>query len=214
MRAVVCMMVLAIAHAVNAAPIDDALDQALDQARDDDRADAERVADGAPPPPNPAELAAVVGPPIGEVLAAAYAAAGLDHDPSQSWTRRTRLAGLVPWVTVRTGRDNTWEDGDPAVGHETTVEVRATWRLDRLAFDPSELRVATIEASRRRERRRIASRVIRAYFTWRRARAVAIASPRWASHADEAAAELDAMTDDWFGGALARTTQRVRIPDK
>jgi hypothetical protein len=178
------------------------------------------------PPLSAAELAAVPAPPIGEVLAAAYAAAGLDHDPARDWTRRTRLAGLVPWVMVRSGRDSTWQDDDPSVGHETMFEVRATWRLDRLAFDPSELRVASIQSSRRRERRRIASRTIRVYFTWRRARAATEHHPRWRSHADEASAELDAMTDDWFGDAVARAeararthavgdaTQRVRNPDK
>lgn len=132
------------------------------------------------------------GPPVGEVLSAAYAAAGLDRAPSRGWVRRARLGGLVPLVSVRAGRNARWQDIDPDVGRGATVEVRATWRLDRLVFDGRELQVASIEAARRRERRALSGRVIRLYFAWRR-------GPR----AEEAAAELDALTDGWFSEHLA-----------
>jgi hypothetical protein len=154
---------------------------------------------------------AMVAPPIGDVLAAAYRTAGLDRSSARSWTRRSRLAGLMPYLTVRTGRDASWDDdGASGVGHSQVVDVRATWRLDRLVFDGHELQVATIEAARRRERRRLASRVIRAYFTWRRAalRAPAATTPgesAWrGARADEAVAELDALTDGWFSASLLR----------
>jgi len=138
-------------------------------------------------------------PPIGEVLEAAYAAAGLDRDPTKSWIRRARVAGLVPWVTVRTGWDASWRDDEPTdVGRGRTFEVRATWRLDRLVFDGRELQVSSIDAARRRERRRLASGVIRAYFAWRKVTAMATRSARFALAAEAAAAELDALTDGWF----------------
>lgn len=148
----------------------------------------------------------VVGPSIDAVLSAAYAAAGLDHDPADSWIRRARLAGLIPWVTVRTANDTSWQDDHSEVGHGTTVEVRATWRLDRLLFDSHELQVAGIEAARRRERRRLAARVIRAYFTWRRAAGIAFPAgdDRVAIRVAETTAELDALTDGWFSEAIAR----------
>ncbi|MEO8699101.1 MAG: hypothetical protein ABI867_03625 [Kofleriaceae bacterium] len=142
----------------------------------------------------------VRGPAIAEVLTAAYTAAGLARDPTRGWIRRARLAGLVPWLTVRTGRNTSWQDNDPDVDHGMALEVRATWRLDRLVYDGRELQVASIEAARRRERRRLASRVIRSYFTWRRA----VAKPGAAVRADEAAAELDALTDGWFSDTLRR----------
>jgi hypothetical protein len=162
----------------------------------------------------------VRGPAVAEVLTAAYRAAGLDRDPSRGWNARARVAGLVPWITVRTGRDTSWKNTDTDVGHGMVVEVRATWRLDRLVFDGRELQVASVEAARRRERRRLASRVIRAYFAWRRAvertaerpdcdpadPAADPAGRGCASRAalvDEAAAELDALTDGWFSDALA-----------
>ena len=152
----------------------------------------------------PFEEAVPDAPAIRDLVAAAYAASGLDQNPTRSWTRRARVAGLIPWVTLRAAQDTTWQDRDPDLGHQTTLEARATWRLDRLLFDGRELEVASIEASRRRERRRLASRVIRTYFTWLRARSAAAHHIRWASHADEAAAELDALTDGWFTTALAR----------
>src|SRR5690242_4096400 len=64
---------------------------------------------------------AVRGPSVGAVLTAAYAAAGLDRDPAGGWIRRARLAGLVPWITVRTTRDTSWQDDASEVGHSTAL---------------------------------------------------------------------------------------------
>lgn len=144
-------------------------------------------------------------PPVSAVVAAAIRAAGLDHDPGRSFVRRARLAALLPWLTVRAGTNTSWHvDDDPNIGRGTAYEARATWRLDRLAFDGHELQVAAMTAARRRERRRLASRVIKAYFTWRRA-----TMARSGSRADEAAAELDALTDGWFT-EVRRTASETR----
>jgi hypothetical protein len=149
---------------------------------------------------------AVTGPPIRDVLSAAYAAAGLDRDPGRGWIRRARLAGLVPWLTVRTTYDTSWQDAHSEIGHGSGVEVRATWRLDRLVFDGKELQIASIEAARRRERQRLATRVIHAYFAWRGAAVTApgASRARMAARVAEAAAELDVLTDGWFSDELAR----------
>ena len=152
--------------------------------------------------------ARIAGPPAGEVLAAAYRAAGLDRSPTRGWIRRARVAGLIPSVTVRTGRNTSWQDLDPEVDRGTTLEVRATWRLDRLLFEGRELQVASIEAARRRERRQLGGRVVRAYFRWRRLAEAAASQPRWAARAEEAAAELDAFTDGWFSEQLAGGRRR------
>jgi hypothetical protein len=139
-------------------------------------------------------------PPIAEVLDAAYDAAGLDRDPTKSWIRRARVAGLIPWVSVKTGWDQSWHDDEPGdVGRSRTFEVRATWRLDRLLFDGRELQMSSIDMARRRERRKLASRVIRAYFIWRKVMAVAAnGSGRGGLAVEAATAELDAVTDGWF----------------
>jgi hypothetical protein len=150
-------------------------------------------------------------PTVTAVLTAAYATAGLAHDSSRSWTRRARLSGLIPWLTVRTTRDTSWQDDQSEVGHATTLELRATWRLDRLLFDGRELEVATIETARHRERRRLASRVIRAYFAWRRAALAAAGSDDRAQiRLAEATAELDALTDGWFSDELSHPQQRPK----
>ncbi len=142
------------------------------------------------------------GPPIATVVRAAYAAAGLRGAVPGQIAVRARLGGLVPWVSVRTGRDASWHDQDPDVGRGTTLEVRATWRLDRLVFDGRELQVVALEAARRRERRRLATHVIRTYFTWKRSGS--------RSRADEAAAELDALTSGWFSETAQRAASELR----
>ncbi|MFN0250072.1 MAG: hypothetical protein ACKV2T_24525 [Kofleriaceae bacterium] len=85
-----------------------------------------------------------------------------------------------------------------------TVDVRATWRLDRLVFDGRELQVAALEGARRRERRRLAARVIQVYFVWKRAAGAAEIQPRASAIAEEAVAELDDLTDGWFSEEQAR----------
>lgn len=177
--------------------------------------DADADVDVDVPVPGPASAPArVVAPPVHRVIAAATRAAGLDGHPARAWTRRARLGGLVPWISVRTGRNTSWADATPgAIDHGTTVEARATWRLDRLVFDGHELQIASIEAARRRERRRLATHVVRAYFNFLRTADAARRQPRWTSRADEAAAELDALTDGWFSeelGRLRRTASETR----
>jgi hypothetical protein len=146
-------------------------------------------------------------PPIAvdRVVAAAYRAAGIDDDPTSGWRKRTRLAALVPWVTVRDGREAFWRDvDDPTLEYTDIYDVRASWRLDRLVFDPNEIRIEAMNVSRRRERRLVAASVIHTYYEWLALRAAADKSPaRWASRADEIHAELDAMTDGWFSQTLA-----------
>jgi hypothetical protein len=179
---------------------DDAADSSRGRGGDPDERDPEAGAE-APPP---ASAPPVAGPPIAEVLAQAYRAAGLDRSPARGLARRARLAGLIPTLMVRAGRNTRWQDADPDVDRGVAFEARASWRLDRLLFEGRELQIASAEAARRRERRQLASRVIRAYFHWQRTAGAAAASPRWASRAEEAAAELDAFTDGWFTPQLGR----------
>jgi len=170
------------------------------EARDADDGDPDTGAD----PPPPAAARPVTGPPVGEVLVQAYRTAGLDRSRARGLARRARLAGLLPSVTVRAGRNTRWQDAEPDVDRGMAVEARASWRLDRLLFDGRELQIASAEAARRRERRQLASRVIRAYYHWQRTAAAAAGQPRSASRAEEAAAELDALTDGWFTRQLGR----------
>lgn len=196
---IVWMICLALRATAVAAPAGSTGKSAAASTADDPSRDADDLAaaEGAVPEAGGSRLA-VRGPTIGAVLTAAYAAAGLAHDPQDGWIRRARLAGLVPWLTVRTTHDTSWQDDSTAVGHSTGLEVRATWRLDRLVFDGKELQISALETARRRERRRLAARVIRAYFAWRRAASLASDDERVVTRVAETAAELDALTDGWF----------------
>jgi hypothetical protein len=152
-------------------------------------------------------------PPVSDVLAAAYKTAGLDTDLGRSFATRARLAALVPWLSVRTGRDTSWRDNEPDVSRGTTLEVRATWRLDRLVFEGRELQVVSIDAARRRERRKLGQQVVREYFTWKRAaRAVEAGMgdvEGAAARAEEAAAELDDLTGGWFTEQVGSSERRT-----
>ncbi len=135
-------------------------------------------------------------PSLRAATAAAYRVAGIEHDPSPGFARRSRLAALVPWIGARVGQDDTWTDvPDPIIKHMLVYDVRATWHFDRLVFDPNEIRASGIGVTLRRDRRRLALLVSRTYFTWLRAAAAAARAPAWALRADEAAAELAALTD-------------------
>ncbi len=122
-----------------------------------------------------------------EVVAAAIRAAGLAGDPASGWRTRSRLAGLVPQLSARVGQDDTWREvADPTLGHVIAYGISASWRLERLVYDPSELRIATVDVLRRRERRRLAWYVISLYRAWRR------------TQNEDLAAQLDVVTDGWF----------------
>lgn len=212
---VACILALA-SPPVTAHPVDALVDPVSD---DDPSIDLEldlgldSTDDPAPPATRvlPDVHVVVVSPPIERVLRAAYRAAALDGNPAGSWTWRARLTGLVPAVSARTARNTRWHIDDPDIAHGTTIELRATWRLDRLVFDGRELQAAAVDAARRRERRRLAQRVIALYFEWRRAAAMATTNARYLPRAEEAAAQLDALTDGAFSEqvALARSVRSL-----
>jgi hypothetical protein len=144
-------------------------------------------------------------PDAAATVAAAYRAAGLAGDPTPGWRARARLAALVPTISGYAGQRQSWRViEDPTVHQGVGTGVRVAWRLDRLVFDPIELRIATIDTGRRRERRRVAALALRLYYDWLHARAAALHEPRWGTRAAELAAELDALTEGWFSEAAAR----------
>jgi hypothetical protein len=143
-------------------------------------------------PDHPPGVTARIGPDVRDVIAAAIRAAGLAGDPASGWRTRARLSALVPQIGARIGQDETWRDvADPTLSHVVMFDIRASWRLDALVFSPSELRIASVDVLRRRERRRLAWYVISLYRAWRR------------TGNDDLAAQLDVVTDGWFSEHLA-----------
>lgn len=149
-----------------------------------------------------------VAPPVGDVVAAAYRAAAIAGDPTTGWRRRSRWSALIPMISARAGQNQAWRDvDDPTISHGVGLDVRASWRLDELLYDPNESRIAMLDVARRRERRRVASVAIHLYFDWVAARAAADADVRAELDAQEKTAELDALTDGWFSQALANRAE-------
>lgn len=152
------------------------------------------------------ERVVTLAPPIGSVIAAAYRAAGLADDPTRGWRHRSRLASLIPRIGVSIGQNESWRDiTDPTINRGVTGNLRASWHLDQLLYDPNEPRIATLDVARRREKRRLAARTIDVYFDWVAARAAAGRDVGAVLDAAAKAAELDAMTDGWFSQALAKS---------
>lgn len=152
-------------------------------------------------------------PSVHEVVAAAHRAAGIAEDPSTSWRRRSKLAALVPSLSARVGNTQSWREVvDPTVNRAAAFAVSASWHLDRLVFDPLEMRIARQDLGRRRERRAVAALASRAYFAWLRAEASVSSGTadggssrrKWVMRAAEAASELDALTDGWFSETVAK----------
>jgi len=142
---------------------------------------------------------------VSEVARAAVRAAGLADDPAPGWRYRARLAGLVPILSARFGHNLSWKEvDDPTLANTNMFDVRATWQLERLMFDPNEIRIEAMDASRRREKRKVEELAIHSYYAWLAARPFATRSTRWQMRADELAADLDAVTDGWFSQTLKR----------
>jgi hypothetical protein len=158
-------------------------------------------------------------PPLAAVRQAALRYAGLDQHPERAWGRRTRLAGLMPTLTVSINRDLA-HDADLsrqstgkeelAVGTDEDLgfEARAVWRLDRLLFDEAEVRVLQVAQRQHQERIELLTRVTSIYYQRRK---LQIARHRGGKDAgsidqflaiEELADQLDALTGGYFRLAL------------
>ncbi|HEU4614597.1 MAG TPA: hypothetical protein VFS15_21020 [Kofleriaceae bacterium] len=220
--AVLALIALLVARA-DARPLRDDDDETFDDASERDAVlDDTALGDGArdeltvrpgarlfiPVSPAMVERIVTFAPPVAAVVEAAYRAAGLAGDPSTSWRRRSRIAALLPGVSARVGQNQAWRDvTDPTISHALAFSVGASWRIDRLLFDPNEPRFEAAKLARRRERRRLAAETIHLYFDWATARAAASHDARAVLDAQERAAELDALTDGWFSEALAKRAE-------
>lgn len=134
---------------------------------------------------------------------------GLHERPR--WRARSRWAAALPVLTMRADRGMGWADGGTtrtapiAVDHDQGAEIRLTWRLDRLIYDPSEPRLFEEERAARRARVSLDQEVTHLYFQWRRAAADAEdtedGGDEGGEQLDEAEtfAQLDALTGGWLG---------------
>jgi hypothetical protein len=171
---------------------------------------------------------AAADPPIDALRAAASALALAEPDRAHSLVVRARLAGWLPEVRGRVdrhfARSESVDLGSASaplapVGIDTDndvrYELRATWDLSRLVFNPDEIG-AQFQALRTADaRREVESLVIRLYFDRRRlkaelsaADAVATGMPLSAVRLELRVGEIEAELDALTGGAFTRLSRR------
>jgi hypothetical protein len=172
-----------------------------------------------PDPPKPVEVRLASPSLARRCVAAAWRAAGLGPDDAaiDALVSRSRSSALLPetrframrlWddaahaTTLATTNDTTYYD---AIGANLVLEVRFTWRLDRLLYAGDEATLERVRLERQEARARLAGRTLEALFAWQRARVdITSAGPALREQAEarlraaEAEATLDVLTAGWF----------------
>jgi hypothetical protein len=184
----------------------------------------------APSPPAPPVPAPAAAPQPAELVSAGFArdcvnaalvASGLGVDDLRidALVGRARASALLPETRMRAMR--LWQEADhtttvaasdtanfyDAVGANMVLELRLTWRLDRLLYAGDESTLERVRLERVDARSRLATRTLEVLFTWEKAvldgrEAVnGSAEERAATlRAAEARATLDVLTAGWFTG--------------
>jgi len=101
-----------------------------------------------------------------------------------------------------------------SVGANLVLELRLTWRFDRLLYAGDEPSIERVRLERQDARARVATHVLEVLFAWQRARFAEADAPPGSRElqearlrAAEAEATLDVLTGGWF-------TQRTAPPEK
>jgi competence ComEA-like helix-hairpin-helix protein len=160
-------------------------------------------------------------PTVRETQEAAMRYAEVHPEVIQSWRSRSRLAGLGPqlraemrYVNTLDERVRTGGDSAPTQQNDTGTELRplarAQWDLDRLIFNPDELRVSNQTVDLVRLRESVLDQVTKVYYERRRLQVdLELAPPgdlagrlRKELRLQELVADLDALTGGFFSQKL------------
>lgn len=130
------------------------------------------------PAPREPSVRALVGrarPTIDEIQEAALRRAAVDPRITRRWLARARSAAILPTVqgALDSKRDLGWSLDQEAgaadqlqqdAGAGRSLQLRVTWELDRLIFDPNELRAARAAIDVAQIREQVLVRVTQLYF--------------------------------------------------
>jgi hypothetical protein len=192
------------------------------------QAPAPAAAPAPAPTPAPAHAPApdLVPPALArDCVAAALRTSGLGVDDTRidDLLSRARASAWLPETRMRAMR--LWQDTNnttvaattdtasfyDALGANLVLELRLTWRLDRLLFAGDEPTLERVRLERLDARTRLATRTLEVLFTWERAsldaRSAAAGSREQADaslRAAEARATLDVLTGGWFSDTRSR----------
>jgi hypothetical protein len=155
-----------------------------------------------------------------QCVAASLRAAGLgvddarldalvDRARSSAWLPETRMRAMRLWTdadhTTTLATTDTANFYD-AVGANLVLELRLTWRFDRLIYAGDEPTLERVRLERQDARARLAQHTLEILFAWEKARvdeSAAIVGSRdeldARLHVAEAQATLDVLTGGWFG---------------
>jgi hypothetical protein len=173
-----------------------------------------------PPDPPPPSHRTLVSPALSRAcVAAALRASGLGVDDTRidalvtraresAWLPETRMRAMRLLVDATHATTLATTDGTnyyDAVGANLVLELRLTWRLDRLVYAGDEPTLERTRMERQEARSRLATRTLEVLFAWQRAVVDAESSQAGSReeldawlHASEAQATLDVLTDGWF----------------
>lgn len=199
-------------------------------------AEAGRPASGPGTAPAPAEAAREARrllalfraePSVRQVQEAAVRHAGIEAARLASWRRRVRLAAAAPELLAEYRRASAADRtlGAQASGTvdyaaldlEDRYTARVRWQLDRLLFDPDELRVSAEATEVVELRQALVDQATRLYFERRRQQVLLLREAleleerlRLELRVEELTASLDGLTGGWFSSRLGPPEDRVR----
>jgi hypothetical protein len=156
------------------------------------------------------------GPPVERVVSAALERAGLERQQERSWRTRLGWSALLPRFSGRLGESRyAGEVLDSRSALEAQSlnsylafrwEIRATWDLAHLVFDPRELRVAARVGQNAARRQQLLEHVVRLYFERCHlllTKGMPTDGPDQASRQDLEVQRLTALLDGLTGGLFS-----------
>jgi len=197
---------------------------------------ADEIPKAAPPPPPPAPPPPPPSPPAQprvdpipprlarDCVAAALRTAGLGVDDksldalvsrarASAWLPETRMRAMRLWADanhVTTAATTDTASFYDSIGANFVLELRLTWRFERLLYSGDEPTIERVRLERQDARSRVATHVLEVLFAWQRARVAENDAPPSSRELEEAqlrqaeeVATLDVLTGGWFSARTA-----------